>query len=66
MDRKLYNTWMTVTALVMAIIGLVFILVSVFDSGASSTVLIVGLLFVVIGNVINILRMRQNRKQEEK
>ena len=66
MDRKLYNTWMTVTALVMAIIGLAFILVSVFDSGASSTVLIVGLLFVVIGNVINILRMRQNRKPEEK
>ena len=66
MDRKLYNTWMTVTALVMAIIGLVFILVSIFDSGASSTVLIVGLLFVVIGNVINILRMRQNRKPEEK
>ena len=34
MDKKLYNTWMTITALVLGIIGLAFILVSIFDSGA--------------------------------
>ena len=47
MDKKLYNTWMTITALVLGIIGLAFILVSIFDSGAGSSVLIIGLLFVV-------------------
>ena len=44
MDKKLYNTWMTITALVLGIIGLAFILVSIFDSGAGSSVLIIGLL----------------------
>ena len=28
MDKKLYNTWITVTGLVLGIIGLAFILVS--------------------------------------
>ena len=65
MDKKLYNTWMTVTSLVMGIMGLAFILVSIFDSGASTSVLIVGLLFVVAGNLFNGIRLQQNRKNQE-
>jgi len=65
MDKKLYNTWMTVTCLVMAIIGLAFILVSIFDKGASGAALPVGLLFVVIGNLFNVIRLRQNKKNRE-
>ena len=67
MDKKLYNTWMTITALVLGIIGLAFILVSIFDSGAGSSVLmlIIGLLFVVVGNLFNVIRMQQNRKNQE-
>ena len=65
MDKKLYNTWMTITALVLGIIGLAFIMVSIFDSGAGSSVLIIGLLFVVVGNLFNVIRMQQNRKNQE-
>ena len=65
MDKKLYNTWMTITALVLGITGLAFILVSIFDSGAGSSVLIIGLLFVVVGNLFNVIRMQQNRKNQE-
>ena len=36
MDKKLYNTWMTITALV-----------------------------VVVGNLFNVIRMQQNRKNQE-
>lgn len=62
MDQKLYNTWMTITGLVLGIMGLAFILVSVFDSGAGTSVLMIGLLFVVLGNLINLIRMQQNKK----
>ena len=65
MDKKLYNTWMTVTALVLAILGPAFILVSIFDAGAGKTVLIAGLLFVALGNILNGIRMHQNRKNEK-
>ena len=65
MDKKLYNTWMTITSLVLGILGLAFILVSIFDSGAGSSVLIIGLLFVVLGNLLNVIRMRQGRKSRE-
>ena len=65
MDRKMYNTWMTVTALVMGIVGLAFILVSIFDSGASTLALMIGLLFVAAGNLFNIIRLQQNRKDQE-
>ena len=65
MDKKLYNTWMTITSLVLAILGIAFILVSVFDSGAGSWALIIGLLFVVLGNLLNVIRMNQNRKTQE-
>lgn len=66
MDKKIYNTWMTITSLVLGIMGLAFILVSVFDAGATKLVLIIGLLFVVLGNVLNYIRMRQNREAREK
>ena len=64
MDKKMYNTWMTVTSLVMAVIGLIFILVSIFDDHAGSSVLIIGLLFVVAGNLFNVVRMHQNKKNQ--
>ena len=66
MDKKLYNTWMTITSMVLAILGIAFILVSIFDSGAGSWELIIGLLFVVLGNLLNVIRMNQNRKTQEK
>jgi hypothetical protein len=50
---------------VLGIICLAFILVSIFDSGAGSSVLIIGLLFVVVGNLFNVIRMQQNRKNQE-
>ena len=65
MDKKMYNTWMTVTALVLGILGFVFILVSVFDAVAGTTALIAGLLFVALGTVFNVIRMRQNGKVRE-
>ncbi len=65
MDKALYNTWMTITALVLGIIGLAFVLVSIFDSGAESSVFIIGLLFVAVGNLCNVIRMQQNWKNKE-
>ena len=65
MDKKLYNNWMTVISLVLGIIGLAFILVSIFDSGASRLVLMIGLLFVAAGNLFKVIRMRQQRKNQE-
>ena len=64
MDKKMYNTWMTITILVLGVIGLIFILVSIFDSGAGTTALIIGLLFVAAGTLLNIIRLRQNKTAE--
>ena len=64
MDKKMYNTWMAITTLVLGVIGLIFILVSVFDSGAGTTALIIGLLFVAAGTVLNIIRLRQTKTAE--
>ena len=65
MDNRMFNTWTAVTSLVMGIIGLIFVLVSIFDTGATNLVLAVGLLFVAIGNLLNIYRVRQNKKNQE-
>lgn len=65
MDKKLYSAWMTVTGLVLGIIGLAFILVSVFDSGASASALIIGLLFVAAGSLLNVIRLQQIKKTRE-
>ena len=65
MDKKMYNTWMTITSLVLGIMGLAFILISIFDAGAEKWALIIGLLFVALGNVLNYIRMRQNRGARE-
>ena len=62
MDKKLYNTWMTIASLALSIIGLAFVLVSIFDSGAGTLVLTVGLLFIALGNLLNLIRMRQAKK----
>lgn len=63
--NKMYSTWLTVSVLATGIIGLIFILVSIFDAGATNSVLIIGLLFVALGNVFNIIRMQQNKKNQE-
>ena len=62
MNQKTINTWMNIIGLVLGIAGIVLILVSVFDETAGNTVLILGLLAVALGAVLNIFRMRQNRK----
>ena len=64
MDKKMYNTWMTVTILALEIIGLAFLLVSIFDSGAPTSVLAVGLLFIVLGNVFNLKRVQAMKKED--
>lgn len=65
MDKKLYNTRMNITCLALGIIGLAFVLTSIFDANADSTVLMDGLLFVVVGNILNLVRLRQNKKNSE-
>ena len=65
MDKKLYNIWMTVTALALGIVGFVFVLTSIFDANAGSSVLMVGLLFVAAGNILNLVRLRQRKKNLE-
>ncbi len=65
MDKKLYNTWMNITCLALGIIGLAFILTSIFDANADGTVLMIGLLFVAAGNILNWVRLRQNKKNQE-
>ncbi len=62
MNQKMINTWMNIIGLVLGIAGIVLILISVFDENAGNAVLILGLLAVALGTVINIFRMRQNRK----
>ena len=62
MNQKTINTWMNIIGLVLGIAGIVLILISVFDETAGNTVLILGLLAVALGAVLNIFRMRQNRK----
>ncbi|MBR3018168.1 MAG: hypothetical protein IKH57_14030 [Clostridia bacterium] len=63
--KKLYNTRMNITCLELGIIGLAFVLTSIFDANADSTVLMDGLLFVVVGNILNLVRLRQNKKNSE-
>ena len=65
MEKKLYNTWMNITCLALGIIGLAFILTSIFDANADGTVLMIGLLFVAAGNILNWVRLRQNKKNQE-
>ena len=65
MDKKLYCTWMTVTSLVLGIMGLAFVLVSIFDAGASTSALMVGLLFIAAGNLFNVIRLGQKKKNLE-
>lgn len=60
MDKKL---WMTITSLVLGILGLAFILVSIFDSGAGNSPLMIGMLFVALGNLLNVIRMKKNREE---
>ena len=56
---------MNITCLELGIIGLAFVLTSIFDANADSTVLMDGLLFVVVGNILNLVRLRQNKKNSE-
>ena len=65
MNGKLYKTSMTIATLVLGIAGIVFILVSIFDEKASRTFLTFGLLFVALGNVLNLIRMHRKEKAEK-
>ena len=62
MDKKTYNTRMAVASLILCLIGLIFILVSVFNAGATSTLLIVGFVFLTLGNMLNLVRIQRNQK----
>ena len=65
MNGKLYKTSMTIAILVLGIAGIAFILVSIFDENASRTFLNLGLLFVALGNVLNLIRMHRKEKAEK-
>lgn len=62
MNGKLYKTSMTIAILVLGIAGIAFILVSIFDENASRTFLNLGLLFVALGNVLNLIRIHRKEK----
>ena len=62
MNGKLYKTSMTIAILVLGIAGIAFILVSIFDENASRTFLTFGLLFVALGNVLNLIRIHRKEK----
>ncbi|MBQ6059947.1 MAG: hypothetical protein IJL36_00755 [Clostridia bacterium] len=62
MNSKLYKTSMTIAILVLGIAGIAFILVSILDENASRTFLTLGLLFVALGNVLNLIRMHRKEK----
>ena len=65
MNGKLYKKPMTIAILVLGIAGIVFILVSILDENASRTFLTFGLLFVALGNVLNLIRMHRKEKAEK-
>ena len=62
MNGKLYKTSMTIAILVLGIAGIAFILVSIFDENASRTFLTLGLLFIALGNVLNLIRIHRKEK----
>ncbi|QTE67272.1 hypothetical protein JNO48_08620 [Clostridiales bacterium] len=62
MNGKLYKTSMTIAILVLGIAGIAFILVSILDENASRTFLTFGLLFVALGNVLNLIRIHRKEK----
>ena len=62
MDRKQYNIWMAVISLVLGINGLAFILVSIFKPDAGNIFLIIGLLSVALGSILNMIRIRQSKR----
>ena len=65
MNGKLYKPSMTIAILVLGIAGIAFILVSIFDENASRTFLNLGLLFVALGNVLNLIRIHRKEKAEK-
>ena len=65
MDKKRLNTWMTVISLILGIDGLVFILISIFNSSAGTWALMIGLLSIALGNILNVFHMQYRRKFEE-
>lgn len=65
MNGKLYKTSMTIAILVLGIAGIAFILVSILDENASRTFLTLGLLFVALGNVLNLIRVHRKEKAEK-
>ena len=65
MNGKLYKTSMTIAILALGIAGIAFILVSILDENASRTFLTLGLLFVALGNVLNLIRIHRKEKAEK-
>ena len=65
MNGKLYKTSMTIAILALGIAGIAFILVSILDENASRTFLNLGLLFVALGNVLNLIRVHRKEKAEK-
>ena len=66
MDRKRYNIWMAVISLVLGINGLAFILISIFKPDAGNIFLIIGLLSVALGSILNMIRIRQSKRNGAK
>ncbi len=62
MDRKRYSIWMAVISLVLGINGLAFILVSIYKPDAGNIFLIIGLLSVALGSILNMIRIRQSKR----
>ena len=62
MDRKQYNIWMAVISLVLGINGLAFILISIFKPDAGNIFLIIGLLCLALGSILNMIRIRQSKR----
>ena len=63
---KKNNTWMTVATLVLGIAALVLILISILNENASRTVLTAGLACTALGCGLNLIRLLQNKKAENR
>lgn len=66
MDKTIPGKLMTILTAVLSVVGLLFILKSVFNESGSYQDLIIGLACVVIGNLINFLRLHRRNKGEER
>ena len=66
MDMKTINTVLSVCSIVSALAGLALIIMSIFGLNEGSKDLIFGLMFVVIGSGMNIMRMQLAKRNSGK